>query len=579
VTEARLVRALVIILAASVGVLSLAVARDDPVGSYAGLSTLGGVAELAAGWALVAAGLLFRGRHPGNPFGVLLVAAGFAWFVPEWSNPGVGSALVFTSGLAGFVACPPLVAHAALVYPSGRLRSRVDAAVVAALYACGVVLLGVVATTVFDPKATGCSSCPRNLLLVHGNSSLYHSLNRLGFRAALVLLVVVAALLVWRVARGSRAFAPMLLPALVPALAYLAFVAWDLQHSLGRGFLANDAEDRRLWRLEAAALVAFALAVGWALLRERQARASVARLVVELGRLPTPGRVRDALAEGLHDPSLQLAYRRRDGDGYIDAGGRALELDPAPDRAVTPLRRGDATVAALVHDPRLLERPGLLDEVVAPARLAVENEQLQAEVRAQLAELQASRTRIVETADSERRRLERDLHDGAQQRLLALSYDLRVTRAAAETAGRSDLATLLESAGDEAQTAIAELRELAHGIYPAILAEAGLAAALETLADEAKVPVDLDVVPGRRYGPLVEATAYLTVAEAVAGAARRGATSVSVGVLRDGDVLDLSVVDDAAGAPGFAHLADRVGALGGTLEISRDGVRARIPCA
>ena len=216
---------------------------------------------------------------------------------------------------------------------------------------------------------------------------------------------------------------------------------------------------------------------------------------------------------------------------------------------------------------------------MAAARVAVENEQLEAEVRARLEELRASRARIVETADAERRRLERDLHDGAQQRLLALSYDLRRARAAAEADGNGELTTLLATAGDEAQTALAELRELAHGIYPAILAEAGLAAALETLADDAAVPVELGNVTAERYSAPVETAAYLTAAEAIDDAARRGATLASVDVDRDGDGLVLTVYDDgAARTSTLVHVADRVGALGGSLDVGQTTLRAEIPC-
>ena len=190
-------------------------------------------------------------------------------------------------------------------------------------------------------------------------------------------------------------------------------------------------------------------------------------------------------------------------------------------------------MAIVVHDAALLEGPALEREIGSAARLAVENERLQAEVLAQLEDLRASRARIVETGDAERRRLERDLHDGAQQRLLALSYDLRLARAAAEAEGDREHATLLASAGDEAQAALGELRELAHGIYPAILAEAGLAPALATLADEAPLPVELGEVPPERYGAPVETAAYLTVAEAIADAAGRRATFVSVDVARE----------------------------------------------
>jgi signal transduction histidine kinase len=569
----------VALLAVALGLLSLTLARREPVGSFAGRSTLGGMAELVAGWSLVAAGLLFWLRHPRNRFGPLLTAAGFAWFLPEWGNPGVGTALGFTTGLVGFVACAPLAAHAALAYPTGRLRSRVELAVVSISYAGALLLIGLLPATVFDPKPSGCFACPRPLSLIMGDSGLFDTFNRYGLRIGIGWLAALVALLLWRLVLSSRAGATLLLLVLSPATAYLGLVAWDFQHSLARGILGNAPFDRRLWRFEALTLAAFAFAVGWGLLRERRARASIARLAVELGQMPKPGAVRDALRATLGDPGLEIAYRRPQAGAYIDASGRPVEPSPGAGQAVTPLLRGDTPVAALVHDSRLLDQPHLLQEVLDGARIAVENEQLQAEVRAQLEELRGSRARIVETGDAERRRLERDLHDGAQQRLLALSYDLRLARTAAEADGDPELAMLLAAAGDEAQTALGELRELAHGIYPAILAEAGLGPALATLADEAPVPVGLGEAPPQRFQAPVETAAYLAVSEAVRDAAGRGASFVSADVHLEGPGLVVVARDD--GSPrssALVHLADRIGALGGELEVKGSTLRAVIPC-
>ncbi len=408
---------------------------------------------------------------------------------------------------------------------------------------------------------------------------MFDTFNRYGLRIGIGWLAALGAVLLWRLVRSSRAGATLVLLVLVPPTVYLGLVAWDFQHSLARGILGNDPFDRRLWRSETVALAAFACAVGWGLLRERQARASIAHLVVELGQMPKPGAVCDALRATLGDPGFEIAYRRPQAGGYVDASGRPVEPTPGTGQAVTPLLRGDAPVAALVHDSRLLDQPHLLKEVLDGARMAVENEQLQAEVRAQLEELRASRARIVETGDAERRRLERDLHDGAQQRLLALSYDLRLARAAAEADGDPKLVTLLAAAGGEAQTALGELRELAHGIYPAILAEAGLGPALGTLSDEAPLPVELGEAPSQRFQAPVETAAYLAVSEAVHDATLRGASYVSADVHLEGQRLVVVARDD--GSPrssALVHLADRIGALGGELKVRGSTLRAVIPC-
>jgi signal transduction histidine kinase len=209
--------------------------------------------------------------------------------------------------------------------------------------------------------------------------------------------------------------------------------------------------------------------------------------------------------------------------------------------------------------------------------LSVENEALRAEAMAQLHALQASRARIVETADGARRRLERDLHDGAQQRLLALSYDLRLARAGAD--GDAALASTLDTAAGEIEAALEELRDLAHGIYPAVLTEAGLGPALATLADEAPLPVELGRLPSGRPPPGVERTAYVVVDVAIEDAAGREATWLAVRVDQDRELL--VVVTDDDGAPRTArlvHLADRVGALGGSLFVGDTTLRAELPC-
>jgi signal transduction histidine kinase len=220
--------------------------------------------------------------------------------------------------------------------------------------------------------------------------------------------------------------------------------------------------------------------------------------------------------------------------------------------------------------------------------LALDNERLRAAVLARIAELQASRTRIVAEGDDERRRLERDLHDGAQQRLLALSYEIRVALAAARaTALDAPLVSALERADATAQAAIAELRQLAHGIYPAILADTGLAPALASLSDDAPLPLSVEVrATGRCAGP-VEVAAYHVVAQTVMGAARGGATWAAVSVDRTGDLLVVEVDDDGGHdrVGRDERLRDRVGAIGGSLWTGAGPggtgrrLRAELPCA
>jgi signal transduction histidine kinase len=384
----------------------------------------------------------------------------------------------------------------------------------------------------------------------------------------------------WRLVRASAAALVVAAPVLVAAGGFLAIVAWDFEHSLDRGILSNDSFDIRLWRYEAAALAALALGVAWGLYRGRRARASVASLVVELGRSPSPGGVRDALAQALGDPQLLLAYRRTDADAYVDAHGRPLELPDSPGTAVTPLLRDGRPVAALVHDARLLDDPGLVEEVVAAARLAVENERFQAEVRAQLESLRASRTRIVETGDAERRRLERDLHDGAQQRLVGLALALRMLRGAVERDEGEAPTRRLEEAESELREALAELRELAHGIYPAALADEGLAAAVESLAEGAPMPIELGTLPEERLAEPVENAAYFVVAETLR---RTRPSSARIDAARTDGRLVIELEAHGALDEELTDLEDRVGALDGRLSAHNDGtslrLRAELPWA
>jgi signal transduction histidine kinase len=234
------------------------------------------------------------------------------------------------------------------------------------------------------------------------------------------------------------------------------------------------------------------------------------------------------------------------------------------------LVRGGATIAVLLHEPGSMLPDELERELGSAARLAIENERLRADVLSRLHELRASRARIVDTADTERRRLERDLHDGAQQQLLAVSYDLR--RALAEADG--DLASALQAGIEEVEAALDELRELAHGIHPMILSEAGLDAALRTLADSARAPLEIVACTQERLPPATEAAAYAVAVEALERTDQDGV------VLRATRSRHTLVVDaEGGGIAPSVYLADRVGALGGTIAATARGLRAEIPCA
>jgi signal transduction histidine kinase len=558
----------------ALGLLSLAITRGEPAYSLAGNPTAAGAAELLAGWSLVAAGVGAWARRPGSRFGPLAVTAGLAWFLAEWDNPGAAVALAFTAGLVLHAACPPLVGHAALAYPGGRLRSRLERVVVAVAYGGAVVVLGILPALFFDPAGQGCSRCPGNLLDVFDNPRTVQTLNRVGVRLGLAWALLLVALMAWRLLWSTAATRRVVAPVVVPAIVYLGLVAWSFQHALGRGFLSNDTLDRRLWVGQAAALVALALGVAWEWVRGRRVRSALARLVVELAASPPPGGLGAALSKTLGDPSLTLLYPLPDGR-RVDADGRTPEPDQG--QALTPLVRGGRPVALLVHRPGLLDDPGLVGEIAAAARLALDNERLQAQNRAQLQDLRASRARIVEQGDAERRRLERDLHDGAQQRLVSLALSLRLARLGPDA--DTDVAALQEAEAQVHQ-ALAELRELAHGLYPVALTEEGLGAALQALAEAASISLTLARLPKGRFDPQVEAAAYFVVAETLKRSRPR---RVAVDAAPADRRLVVEVEIDQQLPEELTDLEDRVGALDGRLFVQHGPrgevrIRAELPC-
>jgi signal transduction histidine kinase len=311
----------------------------------------------------------------------------------------------------------------------------------------------------------------------------------------------------------------------------------------------------------------------WMLLRTRQTRARMARLAADLGAAPPPGTLGEALRDALGDPSVDVLYWVPAVGGFVDADGRSRGT---PHGRATRITRGGRLLAVVVHDASAVPG-GELERLLGPAaRLAIENEALRAEVGSQILRLRGSRARIVATADESRRHLERDLHDGAQQRLLAVALDLRLTRAGTD----GEIAERLAHISDEVDRAFGELRELAHGIYPAALAEAGLEAALPTLADVAPLTVELCDVTNGRFAAAIEIGAYVTIDEAIRDAATRRATAISVtAAVRDGRLVITTDDDGTPRDTSLVRVADRVGALGGELALAPTNLRAEIPCA
>src|SRR5262249_40235676 len=269
------------------GIFSVEVARRDPAYSFAGTSVVGRVALLAAGFALAGAGLAYRSRTRGSPFGPLLVAGSLGWLLLEWNSDGVTSSVAFTAGLVLYAPCPAFVGHAVLVFPDGRLSSLMERVAVAVAYAGTVLVLGLLPTVLFDPAAD-CDACARNLLLVNGHGQAADDLLRAGVWLGVVWASALALLVVLKGARASRAALRSSWIVLSSGAVYLSLVAAMYAASISHGLLWNGSVERRLWLGQAFALVAVVLGVVWSWARARRGRSAVARLVVELLHSPPP---------------------------------------------------------------------------------------------------------------------------------------------------------------------------------------------------------------------------------------------------------------------------------------------------
>jgi signal transduction histidine kinase len=536
----------------------------------------------AAGWSLMLAGAGTVWRLGVRTKGIALLAAGFGWFTSEWVNPAAAPAIVFTLGLLLANAWPALVAHAVLDESRITVVRRARRLVLAVAYITSFVLLGILPTLAFDPVTSRCSLCPANLLAVGNDPGLVAAATRLGFALQGVWISGAIALIVWGLARASSIERHRTAAVQVPTVIALGAAGLAGLYSIPRGLTSNDPIDVALWSVTAVALVAVAAggAAGW--LRRRQTRQRVARLALELASAPAAGELASALGRELGDPTFEVLYPLDDGR-LVDAGGVSRVLPADGTRSTTNVRRGGDPVAVLVHRADLAHDTERMADAVDAARLALENERLQAQSQARLIELRSSRTQIVSAADAERRRLERDLHDGSQQRLLAFAIDLAIARQQASRASTATAAEEVAALELEVKAALEDLRELAHGIIPRALADDGLGAALEELAERSAIPMDLVALPSERLQRAVEAAAYIVVTRATGDPAVRRA-SIDAGVADGRLVVDLGLdVRGEIADSTIVELEDRCGAVDGIMEFGvlpdgRTRIRAEIPC-
>jgi signal transduction histidine kinase len=547
------------------------------------LTEPGPVLTLLVGASLLGCGLASWRARPQNRVGKIMVFTGFAWFAgllvdatPPWLNT-IGLA-VQSLWIVGLV-------YLLISFPSGRLQGRLDRWLLAGGGAVGVgaQLLAML----YGTKAgLHCPGCSNNLLqVVHNNPQARNWLDLQRLIGA-PLIVGIIALLVKRWLRAGAAQRREVAPVLVAGGATLAAlgctVVFDL---LGDPLGALPAN------VYFTLMATVPVAVLFVLVQRRLARGMVAGLVVELGGPRASVDLREALARALGDPSLQLGFWFPAEKHYVDGDGTPVKLpDEDSGRRSTFVARDGQPIAVLLHDPVLEHNAELVASVCAAASLTLENERLQAELRARLLELQASRARLAQATDTERRRIERDLHDGTQQRLVSIAMSLGLLET--KLPGHTDAAQTLVRETREALTlALAELRELTHGIHPPLLTERGLPAALDELCRRAGIPTRLDVTIDRRLPDPIETAAYFLVSEALTNAAKHShGTEIRVFASYRGQRLTIEIGDDGigsatpAGGSGLRGLADRIEALGGRLTISSPPgqgttLRAEIPCA
>ncbi|HET6819146.1 MAG TPA: histidine kinase [Candidatus Limnocylindria bacterium] len=559
-------------LLAALGVLLAAVAQYGPFLYSSPLRTplnpVFATAAFIGDLLWVAAALASYWRDPGGRMWKLLLASrmvaalGAIWVVNTSLTWTIWQA---TTGLGTVV-----FAHLVLAFPSGRLTSRYDRWLVIGAYAVlGMARLAFL--LVWDPRSTDCfPRCPVNPFVMWPSADLAWLLGP-GLSLLIPLLAVLVCVgLARRWLRASPVLRRMLLPVAlvaplelgVTAARYLVAMDRDAWQTVGVTLSTSP-----LAFLHAAIPAGFLLGI----VAARLARGGIADLAVELGRGVPLGGLRDTLARALRDPTLALAFPAPGGAGWVDPQGLPVDVPSAPtaSRSVARLERDGQPLATLLYDPAIeAEDPGRVEAVASVARMALENERLAAQVRAQLDEVRASRTRIVEAADAERRRIERDLHDGAQQRLVALA--MRLDQARGQTAGAGEI---IDATTSELLQAIREVRDLAHGLHPTILTERGLAAAVEALAERASLPVRVSI-PQDRLPDEVEAAAYFLVAESLTNAAKHAAASVaSVDASLASGALWVTVADDGAGGAdaargsGLVGLVDRLAAVGGSVTV------------
>lgn len=526
--------------------------------------------------AYILAGLVAWLRRPESRLGMLMIAGGFAIGLSTLQFDRQDH--LYTAGAVFDILPAAIFLHVFLAFPDGRLRSRFERVLVAGAYVSALGLQLV-------KMALGAMG-PDNLLVISmqpGAAGVVQKVQLLSMSAFCLAGIAVLAGRQRHGGRPRRRSIALLIDSFAVGLLLVAvlFAIAD--------FDVFNPAFRPIQRAMLAVIGLSPVVFLIGLLDVRLARSAVGDLVLELRADLAAADLRDALSRTLRDPSLTLAYWLRDFRSYVDLDGQAVEVPDRSGQATTLIDRDGAHIAALLHDPALDDERELLGAVTAAAGIAIENARLHAELKARLEELQGSRARVIAAGQKERQRLERNLHDGAQQRLIALSVELSLLEQ--RLSGDPEARARLDQARGEIARSLEELRDVASGLHPAVLSGHGLEVALESMVARAPVPVQLRVDLAGRLDEPHEVAAYYVVSESLANIGKHAqASSATVEVAQRHGHVVVEVIDNGIGGAdtergtGLRGLADRVEALGGRLRIWTpiDGgtrVRAEMPCA
>src|SRR5262245_21578586 len=506
------------------------------------------IAVVVAGTVGVA--LYWAVNRPGNAVALLLLA--YAAAIAGVSLQGASSPLLHSIGVLFDPVAFFLGYLLVFAFPSGRVAGRLEKALLAG--ATWVIATSFLPSFFFSPVVSGAAplakcdaSCPSNPLMIADRPDLADGFDTTEEYLTALFAAAVVACLGYRLARASgprrRASLPVYVPTLLVTIPFFVF------HAANAGLLSlsPSSVDTIGWFLTTGrTLLTFGFLIA---IVQAAVFAGVAlkRILSRLGERQDASRLRDLVAEVLDDPALELAFEVEPGNRFVDSHGERLKrADIEPGRSVTVLRRHGETVALMVHDAALETDPELVEAAGRAVLLALESGRLESELQSKIDELQISRRRVVAAGEAERRRIERDLHDGAQQRLMAIQIKLALLR---DTVADPVLAAELDEIGEDASAAVDDLRGLAHGIYPTVLRERGLTAGLRFLARSAPVQVDVIDEGVERCAPAVEAAVYFCALEAIQNATKHGGPNahVTVTLARRADDVEFAVVDDGVG--------------------------------